>query len=40
VLGGRGLALLRLDALGGALQAADAPIAVRIPDWAKLPEPA
>jgi folate-binding protein YgfZ len=39
VLGGRGLALLRLDALGGALQAADAPIAVRIPDWAKLPEP-
>jgi folate-binding protein YgfZ len=38
--GGDGLALLRLDAIGATLQAGGAPLHLRIPGWAKLPEPA
>jgi folate-binding protein YgfZ len=40
VRGTSGLALLRLDALAGPLHAAGIPLSVRMPDWAKLPEPA
>jgi folate-binding protein YgfZ len=40
VRGMHGLALLRLDALGGALHAGGVALTLRIPDWAKLPEPA
>ena len=40
VRGENGLALLRLDALGSALHAGGHPIEVRIPEWARLPEPA
>lgn len=36
--GARGMALLRLDALGATLSAADAKLAVAIPEWMKLPE--
>jgi folate-binding protein YgfZ len=40
VRGTDGLALLRLDALGGGLRAGDIALTLRIPAWAKLPEPA
>jgi hypothetical protein len=40
VRGTDGLALLRLDALGSGLRAGDIALTLRIPAWAKLPEPA
>jgi folate-binding protein YgfZ len=40
VRGMDGLALLRLDALGSTLRAGDIALTLRIPAWAKLPEPA
>jgi hypothetical protein len=40
VRGETGLALLRLAALGQRLQAGGVGLTVRIPGWARLPEPA